>query len=109
METNSDKKISKVLILGIDAIEYDLVEEWDLKNLKQKEYGKTILPLAPGQEPATVIIWPCFITGKEPAEMGYTTVYVFSRPLQFFINILTPIIRKIFTDREAEVLTAWDE
>ena len=27
-------KINKVLILGIDALEYDLIEEWDLKNPK---------------------------------------------------------------------------
>jgi predicted AlkP superfamily phosphohydrolase/phosphomutase len=101
----TNNEIKKVLILGIDAIEYDLVEEWDLKNLKQKEYGKTILPLYPGQEPATVIIWPCFITGKEPEEMGYSTVYVFSKPLQFFINILSPIIRKIFIDTKAEERT----
>ena len=32
----------RVLILGIDALEYNLVEEWDLKYLKQKEYGKMI-------------------------------------------------------------------
>jgi len=61
--------INKALILGIDAIEYDLVEKWDLKNLKQEEYGKTELPLLPGQEPVTTIIWPCFITGKNPKEM----------------------------------------
>jgi len=95
-------KIKKVIILGIDAVEYDLVEEWDLKNLKQKEYGKTILPLLPNQEPATVIIWPCFITGKEPDEMGYSTVYVFAKPLKPFISILTPLTRKLFIDSEAE-------
>ncbi len=97
--------IEKVVILGIDALEYDLVEKWNLKNLKQVEYGKTILPLQKGQEPATVIIWPCFITGKEPKDMGYSTVYVFAKPLQFFINIFTPFIRKLFIDTEAETRT----
>ena len=97
-----EQKIKRVLILGIDALEYDLVEQWNLQNLKQKEYGKIQLPLQPGQEPATVIIWPCFITGKEPEEMGYSTVHVFSKPLQFLINILSPALRKIFVDEEAE-------
>jgi predicted AlkP superfamily phosphohydrolase/phosphomutase len=98
-------KIKKVIILGIDAIEHDLVEQWDLKNLKQKEYGKTILPLLPGQEPATVIIWPCFITGKEPEEMGYSTVHIFAKPIKPIISFIAPIIRKIFIDTKAEERT----
>lgn len=27
---------NKIIILGIDALEYDLVEEWNLKHLNQK-------------------------------------------------------------------------
>ena len=62
----------KVLILGIDALEYSLVEKWDLKHLKQKEYGKVIVPIYQGAgEPVTLVVWPCFITGKEPKDMGY--------------------------------------
>jgi len=30
-------KINKIIILGIGALEYDLVEEWGLKNLKQED------------------------------------------------------------------------
>jgi len=95
-------KIKKVIILGIDAIEHDLVEKWNLKNLKQKEYGKTKLPLLPGQEPATVIIWPCFITGKEPDEMGYSSAYIFAKPLKPIISLITPIARMVFIDTKAE-------
>jgi predicted AlkP superfamily phosphohydrolase/phosphomutase len=72
----------RVLILGIDALEYTLVEEWDLKYLKQREYGKTIVPLTEtksGSHPATVVVWSCFITGKEPKEMGYETVKIAKR------------------------------
>ena len=67
----------KVLILGIDALEYDLVEEWDLKHLKQKKYGKTCVPLTKTTidiGPCTVVVWPCFITGKKPEEMGYNSI-----------------------------------
>lgn len=79
-------KINRVLILGIDALEYDLVEQWNLKNLKQSEYGKTILPLYPWQYPATSIIWPCFITGKMPKEMGYTTTKTYIYPFSWIVD-----------------------
>jgi len=72
----------RVLILGIDALEYSLVEEWNLKFLKQKEYGKIIVPLTKtslGSHPATVVVWSCFITGKQPQEMGYETVKIAKR------------------------------
>ena len=92
------QKISKVIILGIDAIEYDLIEKWDLKNFKQKEYGKTILPLYPNQEPATEIIWPCFITGKEPEEMGYSSLNVYAKSLRPIISLIYPVISKLFFD-----------
>ena len=43
----------RVVILGIDALEYNRVEEWDLHHLKQQEYGKTIVPISEGfDEPA---------------------------------------------------------
>jgi len=29
---------NKIIILGIDALEYDLIEEWNLKYLKQEGY-----------------------------------------------------------------------
>lgn len=96
------QKIKKVIILGIDAIEYDLIEKWDLKNLKQKEYGKTILSLPSGQEPATEIIWPCFITGKEPNEMGYSSLNIYSKFLKTFIPLISPVIDKLFIDTKTK-------
>ena len=98
-------EINRVLILGIDALEYDLVEEWDLKNLKQEEYGKTELPLLPNQEPATVIIWPCFITGKMPKEMGFSTIHVFPQPIQRVVEAVYPRVRKYLIDYNAKDIT----
>jgi len=89
--------IKKAIILGIDALEYDLVEEWDLKNLKQEEYGKVELPKYPGEDPNTRIIWPCFITGRMPHEMGYVSSRVFRPPLQFFVNLFLPKIKYILS------------
>ncbi|MEF8849112.1 MAG: hypothetical protein V5A68_08295, partial [Candidatus Thermoplasmatota archaeon] len=94
--------IKKVVILGIDAVEYYLVEKWNLENLKQEEYGKTILPLLPGQEPVTVVIWPCFITGKKPKEMGYSMVRVFPQPFQKMFENIYPNFREFFIDFNAE-------
>ena len=96
------QKIQKVIILGIDAIEHDLIEKLNLKNFKQKEYGKTILPLSPGQEPATEIIWPCFITGKEPNEMGYSSLNVYAKSLRPIITLINPVISKLFIDTKTK-------
>jgi hypothetical protein len=79
----------RVLILGIDALEYTLVETWDLKHLKQHEYGKTIVPIYKGGgEPVTLVVWPCFITGKEPDEMGYNSPILYRQPLKFILDAL---------------------
>jgi predicted AlkP superfamily phosphohydrolase/phosphomutase len=51
----------------LDALEYELVEEGDFPNLKQKEYGKIILT---ARKLATPLIWASFITGKTPEEAG---------------------------------------
>lgn len=83
----------KVLILGIDALEYNLVKKWDLKHLKQKEYGKVTVPIYEGAgEPVTLVVWPCFITGKEPEEMGFDSPILYRRPLKGFLEkIFFPI------------------
>jgi hypothetical protein len=101
----TDDEIRRVLILGIDAVEYDLVERWNLENLKQEEHGKTVLPLQPDQEAATVVIWPCFITGEPPRRMGYSTIHVFPQPLQAMIDMLYPRLRKLFIDYGAGDVT----
>jgi predicted AlkP superfamily pyrophosphatase or phosphodiesterase len=56
--------MSKVCILALDALEYDLVEEFDLKALKQAEYGKVDVSMF--KDIATPIIWASFITGLPP-------------------------------------------
>lgn len=92
----------QVLILGIDALEYTLVEKWDLKHLKQKEYGKIIVPIyAGGGEPVTLVVWPCFITGKEPEEMGFDSPILYRQPLKFFLDkIFFPVTSFIKNDSD---------
>lgn len=56
--------LKSVCILALDALEYDLVEEFDLKALKQAEYGKVDVSMF--KDIATPIIWASFITGLPP-------------------------------------------
>lgn len=86
----------RVLILGIDALEYDLVEKWDLKYLKQLEYGKTSVPINKSVgEPATLEVWTSFITGKLPGEYGYEGLMIYKEPIKslfdkfYFNNVKT--------------------
>lgn len=54
-----------IFIFGIDALDYDLVEKWDLKNLKQLEYNKIIVPINEKIGlPLSAEVWASFLTGK---------------------------------------------
>ncbi len=55
----------KVFILGLDGLEYDFVEKWNLSYLKQRQYGKINVPI--NQEvghPTSPEVWATFLTGK---------------------------------------------
>jgi hypothetical protein len=78
----------RILILGISSLEYDLVEEFDLKNLKQKEYGKIEIPLnGLLVDPSPILIWTSFITGKKPGSFGYDNTVVYRKPLKPLLNM----------------------
>jgi len=57
----------KICIVGFDSLEYYLVEKYDLKYLKQKEYGKVEINTGILSTPT---IWTSFITGLPPEEHG---------------------------------------
>jgi hypothetical protein len=54
--------VSRLCVLGYDALEIELVEELDLPNLKQAEYGKT--DISEFDKASTPILWGSAITGK---------------------------------------------
>ncbi len=58
------------VILAIDALEYDKVEEFNCKNLKQEYYGKT--DISEFSQPRTMVLWSSFMTGenKEKEVLG---------------------------------------
>jgi len=71
----------KLAILAFDGLEYDLVERFKLKNIKQRQYGKLSIPEEcytetrdpRGEkvyEPWTPYVWSAFLTGKLPTETG---------------------------------------
>jgi hypothetical protein len=51
-----------IVVLAIDALEYDLVEKFRCRHLMQKFYGKT--DISEFSEPRTMVLWSSFMTGK---------------------------------------------
>jgi hypothetical protein len=51
-----------IVVLAIDALEYDLVEKFQCRHLMQKFYGKT--DISEFSEPRTMVLWSSFMTGK---------------------------------------------
>ena len=57
----------KIIILGIDGLEYNLVKDWRLKNIMQKEFCK--LELTDYNVIVTPPIWGSMLTGKIDKEI----------------------------------------
>ena len=94
----------RVLILGIDALEYKRVKEWNLQNLMQEEHGKTIVPVSEGfDEPATLVVWPSFIAGKEPLEMGFDVPILYRQPIKWFLGSVYFPLKFSFADDEVSI------
>jgi len=60
------ENMNKMFILGLDGLEYNLVEKWNLEHLKQKVYGKIKVPISKETNfPITPEVWASFLVGKE--------------------------------------------
>ena len=85
-----------IAVLAIDALEYDLVESFDCKHLKQKFYGKT--DISEFSEPRTMVLWSSFMRGenmeKEILNMGDSRMWDFRLDLKdtFFTYFEKPKI-----------------
>jgi len=55
-----------IIIMAVDALEYEKVEEFNCRNLKQKCYGKT--DISEFSQPRTMVLWSSFMTGKNKEE-----------------------------------------
>ena len=63
----SNSRHPKMIVLGIDGLEYNLVKEWRLKNIMQKTYCK--LDLSDYKVIVTPPIWGSMLTGKIDQEI----------------------------------------
>ncbi|NJE46080.1 hypothetical protein E3E35_01375 [Thermococcus sp. GR7] len=59
--------MGRIIILGIDGLEYDLVREWNLKYLQQRAFTKT--DLSDFEVIVTPPIWASMLTGKKIPEI----------------------------------------
>ncbi|KXA93203.1 hypothetical protein AKJ65_06535, partial [candidate division MSBL1 archaeon SCGC-AAA259E19] len=50
------------VVFAVDALEYELVEDFDCANMKQADYGKT--DISEFTEPRTMVLWSSFMTGE---------------------------------------------
>jgi len=81
--------LKRVCILALDALEYDLVENFDLKGIKQVEYGKIDVTMF--KELSTPIIWASFITGQPPEKHCVSL-----KPVSRWKNPLLQRLRELF-------------
>ena len=79
----------KIIILGVDGLEYEHVVKYKLSNIMQKQYGKTDLSVF--DVVVTPLIWASFLTGKVNREM----VGVFTKSLRIRQSFVWSTIRII--------------
>jgi len=81
-----------MIILALDALDQNLVDKYNCKNLMQAEHGQT--DISGFSLPRTVVLWASFLTGKNmEAEIPLKTQWEFKlRPeetfLDFFANYM---------------------
>ena len=77
----------KIFVFGLDGLEYDLVEKWDLTCLKQLEYGRTVVPINDKtNHPFSPEVWGTFLLGKHEivsATGSHHPLSMFLRSLKF--------------------------
>lgn len=72
-----------IFILGLDGLEFDLVEELDLTNLKQREYGRIEVPISESLGvPASPEVWASFLTGEVTTHIRFAKPFYIEIPLK---------------------------
>jgi hypothetical protein len=93
----------KCFVLGLDGIEYDFVEAWNLKNLMQVEYGKIQVPLGKDGIPTSPQVWSSFLTGKVE-NITFPENPLSLRITEFFKNNLSFLRRLLFLERMGKLV-----
>ncbi len=70
----------KVFVLALDGLEYELVNRWDLRSLKQKYHGFYLISEEYCRHgvPYSPPVWASIITGKAPSEHGISEWWKYS-------------------------------
>ncbi|MFX0132729.1 MAG: hypothetical protein ACFFDN_03695 [Candidatus Hodarchaeota archaeon] len=105
--------MNEIYILGLDGLEFDFVRKWNLKNLKQIEYDRIIVPINKEKGvPMSPQVWGSFLTGKNEVQdfqyqasplnilsvfLSYIKKYL---KITNFINIAQKIIPDRFWTRQ---------
>ena len=85
-----------IVVLAIDALEYDKIEEFNYKNLKQNYCGKT--DISEFSQPRTMVLWSSFMTGmnkeKDVLKDGNREMWNKKWDIKetFFSNFQNPIV-----------------
>jgi hypothetical protein len=85
-----------IVVLAIDALEYEKVEEFNCDKLKQDYYGKT--DISEFSQPRTMVLWSSFMTGenKEDAVLEDGNKEMWSKKWDiketFFSNFKNPVV-----------------
>jgi hypothetical protein len=82
-----------IYILGLDGLDINLVNIFNLTNLKQNEYGGIKVPINPKKrEPHSVQVWESFLTGKiaKPREFNPSLKYKIFHPLLVKLKKILP-------------------
>jgi predicted AlkP superfamily phosphohydrolase/phosphomutase len=86
--------MGKVFVLALDALEYNLIVNWKMKNLMQKRYGKIKLGLkyyrSKINAPFTPIVWASFITGLSPERHKIKDLLTYGKKLDYIRKL--PVI-----------------
>jgi len=89
--------LSRIFILALDGLEYDLVKQWKLRNLMQRKYGKISIPPSyyhkDEKVPYTPIIWASFITGLPPEKHTIRSIFTYGKFWDLIRNM--PFIKSI--------------
>jgi predicted AlkP superfamily phosphohydrolase/phosphomutase len=96
--------MQKLLVLGLDAIEYDFVVKWNLTNLLQNQYGKIRVPIDEKiGTPISGPVWASFLTGKARAEKwffkNYTTAPTTRQKIKNRIITILLVLRRYIPRR----------
>jgi len=85
----------RLLIIGLDGLDYDLVRKWRLDFYKQRFYGKHYIGFL--KKLYTPIVWGCFLTGLDVEEHGYDFQRVVQKRSEEAFKI--KVLRKLYSVR----------